>query len=201
MANNVKYKDQTLSSGEQLSANGVYTGHQIGTPLQGDSEAAANADAYHVPHSTVRQGTIAQDAQDNKFPEKCFSISYDLNGGTGAAPAPQTQAFSGDGKLTIAGFPATGATPPKYFEKDESSLSTSLKVVADNATPGEGEIRVKDVLPRKTSYTPAANDYVKLTAYTFSKWNTAADAAGTDYAVNATPKPTADIKLFAVYTE
>lgn len=67
MANEVKYKDQkwgedTPIAGEQLSANGSYTGHKNGTPTQGAGEDEANADSYVVAHETVRYGTITQDA-------------------------------------------------------------------------------------------------------------------------------------------
>lgn len=204
---NVKYKDQnwaegTPIAGEKLSANGVYTGQHKGTPMQGYGETAANSDPYHVPHGIVRSGTIMQDAIDAKFPERCFTISYDLNGGIGNAPTNQIQGFSG-GALVLADFPST-ATVAKYFEKDtgEQPAPTSLEVISDSAVPVDGQIRISDVLPTKSTYTPVVGDYVKLTAYSsFFKWNTKADGTGTAYAAEASLTPTADIKLFATYAE
>lgn len=204
---NVKYKDQVFPqdspvAGEKLSANGVYTGQHKGTPMQGHGETAANADPYHVAHGIIRTGTIMQDAGDVAFPEKCFSIVYNLNGGSGTIPDTQTQDFDG-GALTIAGFPAT-AVVAKYFDEDvaETPASTSLKVIANTATPVDGEIRLKDVVPTKSTYTPKVGDFVKKVAYSaFFKWNTKADGSGTAYAAEASLTPTADVKLFATYTE
>lgn len=203
---NVKYKDQVFPqdspvAGEKLSANGVYTGQHKGTPMQGHGETAANADPYHVAHGIIRTGTIMQDAGDVAFPEKCFTISYDLNGGSGDVPAKQTQAFAGTGALTLATFPAT-ATVAKYFEQDSVPEATSLKVIANTATPKDDEIRLEDVKPTKSNYTPTVGDFVKKTAYSaFFKWNTKADGSGTAYAAEASLTPTANVKLFATYTE
>lgn len=204
---NVKYKDQVFPeaspiAGEKLSANGVYTGQHKGTPMQGHGETAANADPYHVAHGIIRQGTIMQDAGDSNFPVRCFTITYDLNGGSGTVPDAQQQGFNG-GALTLATFPAT-AVVPKYFEKDTDGTpaDTSLLVVADTKTPEDGEIRLSDVTPAKSTYTPVVGDYVKQTAYSaFFKWNTKADGTGTAYAAEASLTPAADVKLFAIYTE
>ena len=148
---NVKYKDQewavgTPIAGEQLSANGVYTGQQGPTPMQGHGETTA--DPYHVAHGIIRQGTIMQDSGDEHFPEKCFSIVYNLNGGSGTIPDTQTQDFDG-GALTIAGFPATAVVAKFDEDVAETPASTSLKVIANTATPVDGEIRLKDVVPTK----------------------------------------------------
>lgn len=68
-----KYTDQKWPvggpcAGQSLSANGEYVGEQVGTPMQGANETAANADPFFAAHSTVRQGTLMPDAADKNFP-------------------------------------------------------------------------------------------------------------------------------------
>ncbi len=203
----MKYKDQSWPAGspiagEKLSANGVYTGQQEGTPMQGHGETAANANAYYTEHGTVRFGTAMQDAGDSNFLSKCFVVSYNLNGGTGVGPVYQEQGFAG-GALTLPAFPVTAAVA-NYYDEDIATpaADTSLLVVADSATPEAGEIKLSDVSPAKSTYTPTAGDYVKLVAYSsFNKWNTKADGTGTGYAAAASLTPAADTTLYATYTE
>lgn len=56
------------------------------------------------------------------------------------------------------------------YAKADSTIAGAMKVVADSATPGTGEIKLASVTPAATGYTPAAGDYVIYipagTAYT-----------------------------------
>lgn len=70
----MKYQDTmraagTPQAGRPLAANGEYVGEQIGTPMQGKGETAANADPFSVAHATAWQGTLLQDAADANFPK------------------------------------------------------------------------------------------------------------------------------------
>lgn len=51
--------------GEQLSANGYYTGQHMGMPTQGANEPDVNTDPHYVEHNTIRYGTAMQDAASN----------------------------------------------------------------------------------------------------------------------------------------
>lgn len=50
-----------------------------------------------------------------------------------------------------------------------------------------------------SSYTIAANSFTAPSGKTFSKWNTAADGAGTDYAADASYTANADLTLYAIW--
>lgn len=88
-----KYEDQKWSGGtpidgEQLSSNGYYTGEKIGTPTQGTGETAANKDAHHVEHNTIRYGTIMQDAATNaNMPSEGVAVINTLTGCTSSDAA------------------------------------------------------------------------------------------------------------------
>lgn len=70
MANEIKYNDVTWGegtpiAGEKLATNGFYTGEHKGTPMQANGETIV---AHMVEASTVRLGTMMQDAIDTNFP-------------------------------------------------------------------------------------------------------------------------------------
>lgn len=56
--------------------------------------------------------------------------------------------------------PATDKDLSGYYQVD-STTTGALKVVAANATPGEGEIKITSVTPYKSAKELAVNDYVK----------------------------------------
>lgn len=56
--------------------------------------------------------------------------------------------------------PSTEADLSGYYQV-ASTTTGALKVVAANATPGEGEIKITSVTPYKSTKTLAVNDYVK----------------------------------------
>ena len=111
----MKYKDTkwtggTPIDGEMLSANGIYTGQQKGTPMQGKDETAANADAYYTEHETVHFGTIMQDAQDTNAPQPLYEVYYDLNGAVGSVAASEIQSDVG-ANITLSAAPTITTYP------------------------------------------------------------------------------------------
>jgi len=94
------------------------------------------------------------------------------------------------------------------FDPDETAASFdngsyTITYVANNAvTPAEAD--VVDVKIAGADYTVLNNSDSKLSftapaTKSFSKWNTAADGSGTDYAAAATYSTDADLKLYAVW--
>ena len=111
----MKYKDTkwtggTPIDGEMLSANGIYTGRQVGTPMQGKGETEANADAYYTEHGITHFGTIMQDAEDDNAPNPLFEVFYDLNGAVGTVPASQIQSDFG-ASITLSAAPTITTYP------------------------------------------------------------------------------------------
>lgn len=111
----MKYKDTkwtggTPIDGEQLSANGIYTGQQVGTPMQGKDETEANDDTYYTEHETAHFGTIMQDAKDTKAPHPLFEVFYDLNGAVGTVPTSQIQSNFG-ANITLSAAPTITTYP------------------------------------------------------------------------------------------
>lgn len=61
-----KYKNQE-SGGIRISTNGYYTGHHKGSVLQ-DATGGADNKPYYVERTTIRYGTITQDAISGAMP-------------------------------------------------------------------------------------------------------------------------------------
>lgn len=61
-----KYKNQE-SGGIRISTNGYYTGHHKGSVMQ-DATASADNKPYYVERTTIRYGTITQDAVSGAMP-------------------------------------------------------------------------------------------------------------------------------------
>lgn len=109
----MKYKDLTgtgVIDGENVAANGIYVGQQIGKPMQDAKNTGANEDPYIVEHSTVHVGGITPDAQDSAFPDVIFEVFYDLNGAVGTLPASQVQESKG-ASITLSGAPSVTTYP------------------------------------------------------------------------------------------
>ena len=105
----MKYKDTkwtggTPIDGEQLSVNGIYTGQQVGTPMQGKDETEANDDTYYTEHETTHFGTIMQDAKDTNAPQPLFEVFY------GTVPTSQIQSDFG-ANITLSAAPTITTYP------------------------------------------------------------------------------------------
>lgn len=125
----MKYKDTkwtggTPIDGEQLSVNGIYTGQQVGTPMQGKDETEANDDTYYTEHETTHFGTIMQDAKDTNAPQPLFEVFYDLNGAVGTVPTSQIQSDFGanitlSAALTITTYPGDNDSFKEWNESPD----------------------------------------------------------------------------------
>ena len=109
------YKDVTWPSSspiqdEMLAANGHYCGQHLGKPAQDAEHTGASGDPYWVEHNTIQAGTITQDAEDTNFPDRVWTVSYDLNGAVGTVPASQTQTEEA-GSLTLSAAPTITQYP------------------------------------------------------------------------------------------
>ena len=75
-----------------------------------------------------------------------------------------------NGRLALVDDDMPTAAAAACYAKADSTIAGAIKVVADSATPGTGEIKLASVTPAATGYTPAAGDYVVYipagTAYT-----------------------------------
>ena len=92
------------------------------------------------------------------------------------------------------------------FNKKEDTATfdnstVAITYVANNAvTPAEADVVVNAV--KGSTHTVLGNTVTGFTApaeKTFSKWNTAADGTGTDYAAAGSYTANADLKLYAVW--
>ena len=61
-----KYQNQE-SGGIRISTNGYYTGHHKGSVMQ-DAAGGADNKPYYVERTTIRYGTITQDAVSSSMP-------------------------------------------------------------------------------------------------------------------------------------
>ena len=104
----MNYVNEDNDLDERLSTNGYYTGQHEGTVTQDVSEGADNA-PYSVERTSVRQGTIAQDAKASG-PAQAFRVTYDLNGATGTLAVESEVAFDAN-KIKIAAAPTISTYP------------------------------------------------------------------------------------------
>lgn len=139
----MKYKDVKWTGGtpidnEMLAANGIYTGQQVGKPMQGKGETAANDDPYYTEHNTVHMGSIAQYAKDSNAPKPLYEVFYDLNGAIGTVPASQVQEDFGS-SITLSEAPTVTTYPSgmssfKEWNTKPDGTGTS-KNASDSYTP------------------------------------------------------------------
>ncbi len=67
MIHNPVYANQTNETGERVSTNGYWTGHQKGSVMQ-DATVSGVTQPYAVENNTVHMGAMLQDAKDATFP-------------------------------------------------------------------------------------------------------------------------------------
>lgn len=102
-----------------------------------------------------------------------YTIAYNANGGSGA-PASQTKTYG----VTL----VLSSTKPSRADSSPGSYTVTLKA---NYTGGTD---------------PTALTATRTTKYTFSKWNTASNGSGTDYAPGANYTANAAATLYAQWT-
>jgi hypothetical protein len=147
-----KYADQNWSGGtpidgEKLSANGYYTGQHKGMPTQDALAPEVNNDPYYPEHTTVRFGTITQDAASNaNMPKIGVIVSLNLTNCTSnVAPGgvPTDSNFNAtitadEGyelpvaiTVTIGGKAATASTDYTWTSSSGTLTITSAKLTGD----------------------------------------------------------------------
>lgn len=74
LGNRFCYEDQMLPNDERLSTNGHYTGEHLGSVTQ---DAKCEMTAHMIENSTIRYGTITQDAIPRSTPDvvECLTPS------------------------------------------------------------------------------------------------------------------------------
>ena len=116
MANEVKYENQIWGepiAGERLSTNGHYTGQHKGTVTQ-DALTVGTDQPYGVEESTIRLGTMAQDATVGSMPAVGVSVVHKLT---------KCTVDKGDGV-----YEKNGAVTFTYTADDGYELPTAVTV-------------------------------------------------------------------------
>ena len=138
--------------------------------------SAAKKMAYHATNKTavtLGEGGIAQADGIGVF-------AYNYNSGSGG----------------IRSYASVGTMSNTYFyEVTEKTGPVTTYTISYNSNGGSGE------MASTTGSNPAvaACTFIAPSGKTFSRWNTAANGSGTDYAVSATPK--ADLTLYAIWED
>lgn len=82
-----KYQNQE-SGGIRISTNGYYTGHHKGSVMQ-DATGGADNQPYYVERTTIRYGTITQDAVSSSMPTLESGSGSGGDGVSGASIDPE----------------------------------------------------------------------------------------------------------------
>ena len=126
MANKVKYENQIWGepiAGERLSTNGHYTGQHKGTVTQ-DALTVGTDQPYGVEESTIRLGTMTQDATVGSMPAVGVSVVHKLT---------KCTVDKGDGV-----YEKNGAVTFTYTADDGYALPTAVTVKVGGATKTGG---------------------------------------------------------------
>ena len=126
MANEVKYENQIWEepiAGERLSTNGYYTGQHKGTVTQ-DALTVGTDQPYGVEESTIRLGTMTQDATVGSMPAVGVSVVHKLT---------KCTVDKGNGV-----YEKNGAVTFTYTADDGYALPTAVTVKVGGATKTGG---------------------------------------------------------------
>ena len=174
----------SLSRGQIMyqKASGFFapaaTGHIIGTNnlvvLDQDVDTSANA-------------TVAEDARAFRAARLLSSKLIIAGGGTLTAAHKLVLRQQG---IVLEVMVAVDAT-----------FDNAFVVVTYKANGGTGDDVVVSNVQINSDYTIAANTFDPPAGKVFSKWNTATDGTGTDYAAAATYTAIATLTLFAVWVD
>jgi len=147
------------------------------------------------------------------------AVTFDINGGSGTAPDPQTVApGSGitlpDGSgLSNNGYTFNGwntradgtgtnyAAGVSYTPAGNITLYANWKVIVSfTINGGTGTTPDPQTVAIGTGITLPDGSGLSRTGYTFTGWNTNADGTGTNYAAGSSYTPTENITLYAQWT-
>ncbi|MDR2972574.1 MAG: InlB B-repeat-containing protein [Bacteroidales bacterium] len=144
------------------------------------------------------------------------TITYNINGGTGITPAPQTVNVgdrvliaSGSG-FSRSGFNFNGWNTNSSGTGDSYSPPGSITptrnitlfaywsiIVTYNINGGSGTTPSSSTIREGGSTTLANRDYISRSGFSFGGWNTNSSGTGTNYHSKATFTPTNNVTLFA----
>ena len=158
-----------------------------------------------------------------------YTVTYDINGGTGYIPPAQTVEIGGSVQIAVTGTDAitkpgflfdgwntrADGTGTNYYEYETYTPTASITLYAkwlgvytvtydlnggDGNTPRSQTVEVGESVQLPSNY---FGDFTKP-GFLFGGWNTRADGTGTNYDEYETYTPTADITMYAkwnaVYT-
>ncbi|MCL2183812.1 MAG: InlB B-repeat-containing protein [Chitinispirillia bacterium] len=159
-------------------------------------------------------------------PVTTYTVTYNVNGGTGNAPATQTvnagssvTLASGSG-LTRSGYTFAGwntnaqgtgtnhnaganftpsANTTMYARWTQNQATTYT--VTYNVNGGTGTAPSTQTVNAGSSVTVANGSGLTRSGYTFNGWNTSANGQGTNHAAGSTFTPNTNVTLYAVWTQ
>lgn len=127
-----------------------------------DSSATASTFEGIVVHNSVM---VEKDMDNNVEIGDKKTVGCLVDGKIWAALAPgAVPTYKGTAYLVkdgdYAGYFTSQATAYSVYEKCESTTANAKEVVEDTATPTDTQIKVSEVTPVDSGYTPAVGDYV-----------------------------------------
>ncbi|MDR0410346.1 MAG: InlB B-repeat-containing protein [Treponema sp.] len=151
-----------------------------------------------------------------------YTVSYDVNGGSGTAPSSQTSASgssvtlaSGSG-LSKSGYTFGGwntnssGTGTTYAARDSYSVTANTTLYAKwtvntytvtyNVNSGSGTTPSSQTAASGSSVMLASGSGLSKSGYTFGGWNTNSSGTGTTYAADSSYSVTANTTLYAKWT-
>lgn len=192
----------TLSSVDwTLTNNGGYYGYD-GTKGQQVGSGTSPATSMSLSTSGISGTITAVKITTSGASSVAANVAVTIGGSSfgGAAQTISSSSteytFSGSSSGTISINWTQTSSKALYFKKIEVIYTVSGKTVTFKANGGVGSDYTQTA---SSSTNLTANTFTKSCA-TFSKWNTAADGSGTDYADSATYSFAADMTLYAQWT-
>jgi uncharacterized repeat protein (TIGR02543 family) len=208
----------TLAGGSGLTKDGyIFSGWNTSADGTGTTYAAGASFTVTAHITFYAKWIPASDVQ--------YTVTYDVNGGSGTAPLAQTanrgvMITLADGSgLTKEGYTFSGWNTGADGAGTSYAAGASFLVAADitlyaawipasgvqytvtyDVNGGSGTAPLAQTANRGTAIILADGSGLTKGGYTFSGWNTGADGAGTSYAAGASFTVTADITLYAKWT-
>lgn len=185
-------------TGTNYSSGGTYSSNAAATMYARWSTSTTYSYTYTLPTGTPTKS-------------QSRSVTFNANGGTGA-PAAQSSSRA----MTFNGWYTAASGGTKRTTSSQVSASETVYAQFGNGTANYPSITLSTTKPTKAStsagsYTVTYNyngngqsnttaTAARTTAYTFSKWNTAANGSGTNYNSGGTYSSNSAATLYAQYT-
>lgn len=193
---------KTLSSVDwTLTNNGSYYGYD-GTKGQQVGSGSYPATSMSLSTSGISGTITAVRITTSGASSVIANVAVNIGGSAfgGAAQSISSTSteytFSGSSSGTISINWSQTSSKALYFKKIEVDYTISGNTVTFKANGGVGS----DYTQSESSSTALTANTFTWSCHNFSKWNTAADGSGTDYADGATYSFAADMTLYAQWT-